>query len=121
MSNERTKKPATQTCTFYAVGKSEKELLAHDEYDSHGSGRYFTGDLFMCIRYLWGEAYNISNREKLIRYDITITKTGKQYDFNVRDMDSDSVLSALTEPKKISAPTKISAPNKNKGKALAEL
>jgi hypothetical protein len=29
-----------RVCQFYALGNSEKELLAYDEYDSHGSGRY---------------------------------------------------------------------------------
>jgi len=37
----------TRTNLFYAVGKSETELFAYDEYDSRGSGVYFTGDTLM--------------------------------------------------------------------------
>ena len=120
MGNKKTQIPITQTCTFYAVGKSEKELLAYDEYDSQGSGLYFTDDLFMCKRYLFGKAYEITNKEKLKRYNITITKTGKKYDTKIED--SDSFLSSLLgEPAAITAPKKISAPGKNKGKGLRDL
>ena len=120
MISDNTKKPLTRICTFYAVGKSEKELLGFDEYDSHGSGLYFTDDLFMCNRYLFGKAYEIANREKLKKYDITITKTGKKYDTKIEDPDS-FLSSLLGEPVSITAPKKISAPKKNKGKDLAEL
>jgi len=120
MSYKKIKKPVTQTCTFYAVGKSEKKLLGYDEYDSHGSGSYFTDDLFMCNRYLFGEAYEAANREKLKRYEITITKTGSKYDTKIED--SDSFLSSLLGEAAINTvPKKISAPKKYKGKKLAEL
>jgi len=120
MSKEKTIKIVSQTCTFYAVGKSEKELLGYDEYDSHGSGCYFTDDLFMCNRYLFGKAFEIANREKLKRYEITITKTGKKYDAKIED--SDSFLSSLLGEAAINTvPKKISAPKKYKGKKLAEL
>jgi hypothetical protein len=45
-----------RVCQFYVLGNSEKELLAYDEYDSHGSGRYFTDDVAMYDRYTYSEA-----------------------------------------------------------------
>ena len=68
----------TRTCQFYALGNAENELLAHDEYDSWGSGRYYTGDVFMCRRYTLSEA-EAEQRERGHRiYLVTITKQGEE-------------------------------------------
>jgi hypothetical protein len=41
----------TRTNLFYAIGKNETELFAYDEYDSRGSGIYFTDDALMYERW----------------------------------------------------------------------
>jgi len=45
-----------KVATFYVLGKSSGELLAFDEYDSIGSGDYFTDDLIMVRRFTSIEA-----------------------------------------------------------------
>ena len=40
-----------RTKLIYLVGKSEKELLAYDEYDSEGSGKWFTDNPIMANEY----------------------------------------------------------------------
>ena len=37
----------TRTKLVYLLGKNEKELLAYDEYDSEGSGKWFTDNPVM--------------------------------------------------------------------------
>jgi len=121
MSKEKTIKNVSQTCTFHAVGKSEKELLAYDEYDSKGSGIYFTDDLFMCNRYLHGEAYKIADKEKLRNFEITITKTEKQYNTKIDDLDSylESIIGDSTAS--CNEVSRVKTPKKYKGKGLKEL
>ncbi|GHV78763.1 hypothetical protein AGMMS49944_05540 [Spirochaetia bacterium] len=66
-----------KVCQFYTLGKSEKELYAYDEYDSWGSGRYFTDDVMMCDRYTYSEAEKEQNDKGLKIFLVTITKDGK--------------------------------------------
>ena len=40
-----------RTKLIYLLGKNEKELLAYDEYDSEGSGRWFTDNPIMANEY----------------------------------------------------------------------
>jgi hypothetical protein len=68
---------AIKTCQFYAVGKSENELSAYDEYDSWGSGHYFTDDVLMCDRYTFSEAEAEKEKRGLKIYLVTITKNEK--------------------------------------------
>ena len=58
---------------FYAVGKSETELFAYDEYDSKGSGIYFTGDALMYERWnILEEAIETAKKHKLKVYLVEI-------------------------------------------------
>jgi len=79
-----------QRCTFFAVGKSENELLALDESNSKGDGNYFTDDLNFCNRYSFSfyadraiEEYEKANKIKLKDFNVTITKTGKKYNVEI--------------------------------------
>ena len=83
MSNDES--AVARTCQFYAAGKSEKELLAYDEYDS-GSGRYFTDDAYMCDRYGYETAEEVAENKKLKVYLVTITKTGKNRKVEIDEM-----------------------------------
>jgi len=52
-----------RTKLVYLVGKSEKELLAYDEYDAEGSGLWYTDKPILA------EEYNCSRScEEVIRY-----------------------------------------------------
>ena len=75
-----------KTCQFYAVGKSEKELLAHDEYDSWGSGRYYTDDVLMCNRYTYSEAEREKESKCLNVYLVTITKNEESHEIEIDEM-----------------------------------
>jgi hypothetical protein len=64
-------------CLFYALGKSEKELLAADEYDSQGDGWYFTDDPLMWERYIiTAEAEAAAKVMNLTVYLVEIEKDG---------------------------------------------
>ena len=45
-----------RTKLVYLLGKNEKELLACDEYDSEGSGKWFTDNPIMANEYNFFEA-----------------------------------------------------------------
>ena len=45
-----------RTKLVYLLGKNEKELLAYDEYDSEGSGKWFTDNPVMANEYNLGQA-----------------------------------------------------------------
>jgi len=45
-----------RTKLVYLLGKNEKELLACDEYDSEGSGRWFTDNPIMANEYNFKQA-----------------------------------------------------------------
>jgi hypothetical protein len=77
--NNQTRK----VCQFYALGKSEKELDAYDEYDSWGSGRYFTDDVMMCERYTYSEAEERQKEKGLKIFLVTITKDGKSKPYKI--------------------------------------
>ena len=76
-SAEKSAQPEVRICCFYATGKTEKELLAYDEYDSNGDGRYFTDDTYMCDRYVYSEAQKIAKELNLNVFIVTITAIGK--------------------------------------------
>ena len=64
----------TRTNFFYAVGKSETELFAYDEYDSQGSGIYFTDDAYMYERWnILDDAIAFAKEKKLNVYLVEIT------------------------------------------------
>jgi hypothetical protein len=45
-----------RTKLVYLLGKNEKELLAYDEYDSEGSGKWFTDNPIMANEYNFEQA-----------------------------------------------------------------
>jgi len=77
-----------RTCQFYAIGgfihdENNFWFLSYDEYDSKGSGLYFTNDLLMCNRYNLPEAEQIVYSKILDEkyyniYLITIIKDEKE-------------------------------------------
>jgi hypothetical protein len=68
-----------KTCRFYTVGKSEKRLLAYDEYDSRGSGRYYTDDVYMCDRFTYSEAEEEAKERNLKIYLVTIIPENEEH------------------------------------------
>jgi hypothetical protein len=75
-----------KTCQFYALGKSEKKLLAYDEYDSRGSGRYYTDDVYMCDRYTYSEAVEEAKKRNLKIYLVTITAENSEHKSEIGEM-----------------------------------
>ena len=64
----------TRTNLFYAAGKSETELFAYDEYDSQGSGIYFTDDAYMYERWnILDDAIAFAKEKNLNVYLVEIT------------------------------------------------
>ena len=45
-----------RTKLVYMLGRNEKELLAYDEYDSEGSGKWFTDNPIMANEYTYEQA-----------------------------------------------------------------
>ena len=45
-----------RTKLVYLLGKNEKELLGYDEYDSEGSGKWFTDNPIMANEYNYEQA-----------------------------------------------------------------
>ena len=86
MSSKKAK-PETRTCSFYAVGKSQKKLLAYDELDSWGDGSYFSDDVYMCDRYNAMEALSIAQEKKMKYYLVEITKTSNKHKIEISLMD----------------------------------
>jgi hypothetical protein len=78
-------KQETKTCQFYAIGKSETKLYAYDEYDSRGSGQYFTDDVFMCGRYICSEAEKSAKEKGLNIFLVTITKKNGAHKIEVAE------------------------------------
>ena len=83
-----------RTKLVYLLGKSEKELLAYDEYDSEGSGKWFTdnpvmAEEYFCQRaceeaekegldvYMWEVIYDI-NEKKIIKEEIWLQFTNEE-------------------------------------------
>ena len=54
-----------RTKLVYLLGKSEKELLAYDEYDSEGSGKWFTDNPVMAEEYFCQRACEEAEKEGL--------------------------------------------------------
>ena len=57
-----------RTKLIYLIGKSETELLAYDEYDSEGSGKWFTDNPIMANEYYCQEACEEAEKEGLDVY-----------------------------------------------------
>ena len=83
-----------RTKLIYLLGKSENELLAYDEYDSKGSGKWFTDNPVMaeeyyCQRaceeaekhgldvYMWEAIYDV-NEKKIIKEKIWLQFTNEE-------------------------------------------
>ena len=89
MNTQRTK-------LVYLLGRSEKELLAYDEYDSEGSGKWFTDNPMMAIEYnnerkiiedaekekldvyMWEATYDVKER-KIIKEEIWLQYTNADF------------------------------------------
>ena len=81
-----------RTKLVYLLGKNEKELLAYDEYDSEGSGKWFTDNPVMAHEYnfeqavcegadkegldvyMWEATYD-TNEKKIIKEEIWLQFT----------------------------------------------
>ena len=76
------------------LGKNEKELLAYDEYDSEGSGKWFTDNPIMANEYyiqaacedaekegldvyMWEVTYD-TNEKKIIKEEIWLQFTNEE-------------------------------------------
>jgi len=83
-----------RTKLIYLVGKNEKELLAYDEYDSEGSGRWFTDYPVMANEYycqsacekaeelgldvfLWEVTFD-ANERKIIKEELWLQFTNQE-------------------------------------------
>ena len=53
-----------RTKLVYLLGKNEKELLAYDEYDSEGSGEWFTDNPIMAKEFTYERAVNSEAAEE---------------------------------------------------------
>jgi hypothetical protein len=74
----------TRTNLFYAIGKSETELFAYDEYDSRGSGIYFTNDVLMYERWnVWDQAEGEAKKNDLKVYLVEITEKDGEHTVTV--------------------------------------
>ena len=63
-----------RTKLVYLLGKNEKELLAYDEYDSEGSGKWFTDNPIMANEYNFVQAvYEGAEKEGLDVYMWEVT------------------------------------------------
>jgi hypothetical protein len=73
----------TRTKLVYLLGKSENELLAYDEYDSKGSGKWFTENPIMAEEYNCQRACEDAEKEGLdvylweVTYDVNEKKIKK--------------------------------------------
>ena len=83
-----------RTKLVYLVGRNEKELLAYDEYDSEGSGKWFTDNPVMAEEYniqraceeaekeeldvyMWEATYD-TNEKKIIKEEIWLQFTNEE-------------------------------------------
>ena len=62
-----------RTKLIYLLGKSENELLAYDEYDGDGSGKWFTDNPIMAEEYNCQRACYGAEEEKLDVYMWEVT------------------------------------------------
>jgi hypothetical protein len=63
-----------RTKLVYVLGKNEKELLACDEYDGEGSGKWFTDNPIMANEYTFQQAvYEEAEKEGLDVYMWEVT------------------------------------------------
>jgi hypothetical protein len=71
---------AKPICLFYALGKSETELLAADEYDLQGNGWFLTDDPLMWERYIiTSEAEATAKKLNLKVFLVEIEKDGESH------------------------------------------
>jgi hypothetical protein len=84
-----------RTKLVYLLGRNEKELLAYDEYDSKGSGKWFTDNPIMANEYyivqaineavenegldvyMWEATYD-TNEKKIIKEEIWLQFTNEE-------------------------------------------
>jgi hypothetical protein len=90
-----------RTCVFYAVGKSNFELRAYDEYDSQGSGLYWTDDLLMIERYTHIEALKEAFELKVAMYIVEIKCDNKVYSTDVKLMYDENEVQEQVQNDKI--------------------
>jgi len=62
-----------RTKLVYMLGRNEKELLAYDEYDSEGSGKWFTDNPIMANEYYIQQAIDEGIEEGLDVYMWEVT------------------------------------------------
>ena len=62
-----------RTKLIYILGRNKNELLAYDEYDSEGSGKWFTDSPMMAEEYNCKRACEEAEKEKLDVYMWEIT------------------------------------------------
>ncbi|MDR1858840.1 MAG: hypothetical protein LBQ69_05170 [Treponema sp.] len=76
-----------RTKLVYLLGRNEKELLAYDEYDSEGSGKWFTDNPIMANEYNFEQAvYEGAAKEGLDVYMWEVT-----YDTNERKIIKEEI------------------------------
>jgi hypothetical protein len=85
---EKGRKMTKPICLFYALGKSEKELLASDEYDSQGDGWFLTDDPLMWERYIiTAEAEATAKKMNLKVYIVEIEKDGDTHRIRIEEQE----------------------------------
>ena len=70
----------------YLAGKSEKELLAYDEYDSEGDGKWFTDNPVMAEEFNHQSAFEMAEKEKLDIFMQEVT-----FDINEKKIVKDEI------------------------------
>ena len=80
----------------YLVGKSEKELLACDEYDSYGDGKWFTDNPVMAEEFNHQGAFETAEREGL---DIFMREVA--FDINEKKIVKDEIWLQFTNEEAI--------------------
>jgi hypothetical protein len=82
-----------RTKLVYVLGKNEKELLAYDEYDGEGSGKWFTDNPIMANEYNFQQAvYEGAEEEGLNVYMWEVT-----YDTNEKKIIKEKIWLQFTK------------------------
>ena len=85
-----------RTKLIYLVGKNEKELLAYDEYDSEGSGKWFTDNPIMAKEYYCQGACEEAEKLKL---DVFLWEIS--YDADKKEMTKEKIWLQFTNEEAI--------------------
>jgi hypothetical protein len=59
---------------------------SQDEYDSWGSGKYFTDDVYMCDRFTYSEAQERAAENGLKLFHVAIAKNKEEYKITIVKM-----------------------------------